>query len=194
VDETGSPHSPPPAFTVNGRIVLIADRIKAPKTGRKMPAVKKLHQESQNNSKPEYIFGHSCQAIAVVVKAAQSFFALPLACRIYEGVIFTNRDKLILLFKELALARPALLVGNAYYATAKIILPLLRDGHHLVSALKSNAVAYAPVPVPVRRKRGRPSRYGRKVRLKTLFADESAFTEVPSPFMGKKASSYAIAA
>jgi len=55
-------------FTVNGHLVLLADGIKAPKTGRKMPAVKKLHQESQNNSKPEFIFGHSCQAIAVVVK------------------------------------------------------------------------------------------------------------------------------
>ncbi len=53
------------------------------------------------------IFGHPCQVIAVVVKAAQSFFAIPLACRIHEGVIFSNRDKrtlmdkLILLFKEL---------------------------------------------------------------------------------------------
>lgn len=53
-------------LTVNGRLVLLADGIKVPKTGRKMPAVKKLHQESQNNSKPEFIFGHSCQAIAVV--------------------------------------------------------------------------------------------------------------------------------
>ena len=45
-------------FCVNDRIVLLADGIKAPKTGRKMPGVKKLHQESQNNSKPEFIFGH----------------------------------------------------------------------------------------------------------------------------------------
>ncbi|MBV5332641.1 IS4 family transposase, partial [bacterium] len=55
---------------VNGRIVLLGDGIKAPKTGRKMPGVKKLHQESQNNTKPEFIFGHSCQAIAVVTRAA----------------------------------------------------------------------------------------------------------------------------
>jgi len=43
-------------LTVNGRILLAADGIKAPKTGRKMPGVKKLHQESQNNSKPQFIF------------------------------------------------------------------------------------------------------------------------------------------
>jgi len=28
------------------------------KTGRKMPAVKKLHQQSTNNTKPEFIYGH----------------------------------------------------------------------------------------------------------------------------------------
>jgi hypothetical protein len=179
-------------FTVNGRIVLLADGIKAPKSGRKMPAVKKLHQESQNNSKPEYIFGHSCQAIAVVVKAMESFFALPLACRIHEGVISSNRDKrtlmdkLILLFKELSVSIPCVLVGDAYYATAKIILPLLRGGNHLVTALKSNAVAYETVPSPDKRKRGRPRRYGPKVRLKTLFDNPSAFTQAPSPVYGEK--------
>lgn len=126
-------------LTVNGRIILLADGIKAPKTGHKMPAVKKLHQESQNNSKPEFIFGHSCQAMAVVVRAAQSYFALPLACRIHEGLRFTNRDqrtlmdKLLLLLKELGISLPFYCVADAYYATAKIILPILRAGqqsHH----------------------------------------------------------------
>ncbi|MBE2204837.1 MAG: transposase [Chthoniobacterales bacterium] len=181
----------PLLLTVNGRIVLLADGIKAPKAGRKMPAVKKLHQESQNNSKPEYIFGHSCQALAVVVKAAESFFALPLACRIHEGVVFTNRDKrtlmdkLILLFKELGVARPCILVGDAYYATAKIILPLLRGGNHLVTALKSSAVAYEPAPSPDKRRRGRPRCYGSKIRLNTLFKDTEAFTKAPSPVYGE---------
>ncbi len=77
-------------FTINGRIVLLADGIKAPKSGRKMPAVKKLHQESQNNSKPEFIFGHSCQSVAVVVNAQNSFFALPLASQIHEGLTFSQ--------------------------------------------------------------------------------------------------------
>jgi len=56
--------------TVQGRLLLVADGLKAPKTGRKMPAVKKLHQESDNNTKPEFIFGHSCQAVAVIARAA----------------------------------------------------------------------------------------------------------------------------
>lgn len=42
---------------VNSRLVLVGDGLKVPKTGKKMPAVKLLRQESENNTKPEYIRG-----------------------------------------------------------------------------------------------------------------------------------------
>ena len=38
-------------------------------SGRKMPAVKKLHQESDSNTKPEHIFGYSCQDVAILTQA-----------------------------------------------------------------------------------------------------------------------------
>lgn len=179
-------------LTINGRIVLLADGIKAPKTGRKMPGVKKLHQESQNNTKPEFIFGHSCQAIAVVVNAASSFFALPLVCRIHEGTVFSNRsrqtllDKLVALLFTLGITLPCYLVADAYYASARIIQPLLKAGQHLVTSAKSNSVAYEPAEVPQSQRKGRPRRYGRKLKLKQLFNDESAFTDAPSPVYGER--------
>ena len=179
-------------FTVNGRIVLLADGIKAPKTGRKMPGVKKLHQESQNNSKPEYIFGHSCQAIAVVVHAAASFLAVPLAAAVHEGVIFSNRDKrtlldkLVLLLASLGITLPLYLVADRYYASGKVILPLLKLGRHLITAVRSNAVAYLPAPTPKTRGRGRPRIYGRKILLKDLFRDRRMFVSAPSPVYGER--------
>ena len=84
----------PAILRVNGMPVLAGDGIKVAKAGKKMPGVKKLHQQSDSNTKPEYIFGHSCQAIAVLTQALASVFALPLACRIQEGVVFSNRDRL----------------------------------------------------------------------------------------------------
>ena len=45
----------PGILRVNGRPVLAGDGIKVAKAGRKMPGVKKLHQESESNNKPEYI-------------------------------------------------------------------------------------------------------------------------------------------
>lgn len=179
-------------FCVNGRIVLLADGIKAPKTGRKMPGVKKLHQESQNNTKPEYIFGHSCQAIAVVARAAAGFFAVPLACAIHEGVVFTNRDKRTLLDKiaimlgSLEISLPHYLVGDIYYAAKPVIRRLHAAGQHLVSAVKSNAVAYLAPEEPTIRRRGRPRKYGRKVKLKSLFDEIGSFVTAASPVYGER--------
>ena len=45
----------PQKLRVNGRCVLVGDGIKVAKCGRKMPAVKLLHQQSESNTKPEYI-------------------------------------------------------------------------------------------------------------------------------------------
>jgi hypothetical protein len=54
---------PPPVTSESqqGYRIFIADGLKVPKEGKKMPAVKALHQESQDNSKPAFIMGHSFQ-------------------------------------------------------------------------------------------------------------------------------------
>jgi hypothetical protein len=183
-----------PAFTVGTARVCIADGLKAPKEGRKMPAVKKLHQESTNNSKAPFIFGHSFQCISLLTRTASGHaMAVPLVARICEGVVWSNRDKrtqldrLVLLFVPLASALQAvvILVADAYYASRKVILPLLRAGHHLVTRARSNAVAFEPVPRPERRRRGRPRLYGKRVRLRDLLADSEVFTSVPSPVYGE---------
>ena len=175
-----------------GRPVFLADGIKVSKAGRKMPAVKKLHQESDDNTKPEFIFGHSCQAVAAVVRAAAGHFALPLACRIHEGVVFdggdrnSQLDRLVGMILALGVPAPALLVADAYYAAAKVILPLLAAGWHLLGAVRMNAVARRPPPPAPAGRRGRRRVYGEKVRLRDLFDDPDAFTEAASPIYGEK--------
>src|ERR1039457_396037 len=88
---------------VNLKPVLVGDGIKGAKAGREMPVVKRLDQEAHSNPKPEYIFGRSCQAVAVLTQALSSLFALPLAWRIHEGTVFSNRDHRTLLDKMVLL-------------------------------------------------------------------------------------------
>ena len=182
-------------FEVNSRLVCLADGIKAPKEGRRMPGVKLLHQQSASNTKPEYIMGHSLQAISLLVHSGGGqVAAVPLTSRIHEGLVFSNRDartlldKLVTLMFSVARAweRKVLLVADAYYASAKVILPLLANGHQLLTRAKSNAVAYLAVPQPACRGKGRPKIYGEKVRLKDLAQDTSAFTCAPSPVYGER--------
>jgi hypothetical protein len=179
---------------VEGRWVILGDGLKAPKEGRQMPAVKKLHQESGNNSKPPFIRGHSFQALALLVQGPLgAVLAVPLVSRIHEGVVFSNRhrrtllDKLVTLFQQVmaVLEGPALLVADAYYASAKVIRPLRAQGHHLLTRARRSATAYYPAPRPAQPRPGRPRLYGEKVRLRDLFADPEAFVAAPSPVYGE---------
>jgi hypothetical protein len=185
----------PGILRVNGRPVLVGDGIKVAKAGRQMPGVKKLHQQSESNNKAEYIFGHSCQAVALLTQALSSVFALPLACRIHEGTVFSNRDqrtlldKMILLLDSLGLKQPLYFVADAYYASGKIVRGLLDHGNHLVTRVRSNSVAFFPAtPTPSHRPRrkGRPAKYGRKIKVTTLLNDVDQLQQAPSPVYGEK--------
>ena len=177
-----------------GRPVLLGDGIKIAKSGRKMPAVKRLHQESEGNTKPEFIMGHSVQVISMLVAAGASFFAVPLAGRIHEGVKFTNRDhrtlptKFATLVDSLAIAEPLYLVADAYYACQQIALRLRRTDSHLVSRVRRSTSAHQPVPVQVgARKRGRPRLYGQKIKLWSLFdSPTQAWQCAASPVYGER--------
>jgi hypothetical protein len=185
----------PRILRVNGIAVLVGDGLKVAKAGRKMPGVKKLHQQSESRTKPEFIFGHSCQAVAVLTQALASVFALPLACRIHEGTVFSNRDKrtlldkMILLLDSLGLLVPFYFVADAYYANGKTVRGLLAKGNHLVTRVKSNGVAYFPAsPQPANRPRlrGRPTKYGNKILIAALLRQTDQLQQAPSPVYGEQ--------
>ena len=178
---------------VDGHLVVVADGLKIGKEGRRMPGVKMLHQESQNNSKPEYIMGHSFQAIGLLVMGKQAPVCVPLASRLHEGVKLgpgdtrTLLDKLVGLLLPLAalIEKRVILLADAFYASRKVVLPLLAAGHHLVTRVRTTAVAYYPAPQPEKRGRGRPRVYGQKVCLKNSW-NLPDFVTATSPAYGEK--------
>ena len=182
----------PGIFRVNDRVVLVGDGIKAPKEGHKMPAVKSTHQESTSNSKPEYIMGHSCQALALLAGVGDYLVALPIISRIHEGLVFSNRATATLLDKMAGMACmvmptgvPAYMLFDAYYASGAFVCALLAAGHHVVTRARRNAVAYEPASTSPKKRRGRKKYYGHKIALRKLFDDETLFTEALSPCYGE---------
>ncbi|MGL6105514.1 MAG: hypothetical protein ACRC03_05250 [Romboutsia sp.] len=79
-----------PIYREGESIVLVGDGVKQSKESRKMPGVKKLHQESENSSKAEFIFGHMFGGVGVLSDAASKIFCIPLMITLHDGV--KNRD------------------------------------------------------------------------------------------------------
>ncbi len=170
---------------VGDRLVLAGDHTKIPKDGRKMPAVSTLHQDSETGTKPSYFRGHHWGAVAIVMQAYDKFFAAPAWAKIHEGLEGLeggqkNLPKTIRLVEMAqAVARGmesrAYLVLDAYFAVGPVfdaaMKELLEDEPlvHIVTRAKKNIVAYQPAPPPKKKRRGAPKKYGRKIKLMSLF-------------------------
>jgi len=75
-----------PLIKFNDRILLIGDGIKICKEAKRMPAVKRLHQDSDNSGKGEYILGHHFGYVGILTGHLNKMFCLPLHTQIHEGV------------------------------------------------------------------------------------------------------------
>ena len=138
--------------------------------------VKSLHQDSSNNSKPEWIMGHMFQSVAVLVEGVGRLFAVPLSSRIHEGLKASNRDrktlidKLALETRWLPIPKPFIFVVDAYSCAANLVRLMLNFQGHVVSVVRSNGVAFRAPTAPPVGKRGRRPKYGVKVKLSSLYA------------------------
>jgi hypothetical protein len=74
-----------PLIMIAGRALLLGDGIKVGKEARRMPAVKTLHQESDNTSKAPYIRGHHVDFVGLLVGALGKAFCVPLHAQLHEG-------------------------------------------------------------------------------------------------------------
>ena len=185
-----------PLITVGDYLIVIGDGIKIAKEARKMPGVKKLHQDSDNSGKAEYIFGHHHGVIGILAGSVKKLFCVPLAAEIHEGMQkirgLEDKDdptptgepvKASLITSMTAMAcnlvknldRKCILVLDAFFAagTAFLAIEGLVDAEgkrllHLITRAKGNVVAFQG-PEPKRGRRGRPPVYGRRVPLAELF-------------------------
>lgn len=192
-----------PLVTLNGHLLMVGDGIKISKEAKKMPGVKKLHQESENSGKASFIFGHHFGVVGLLAGTAKSIFCIPVMAEIHEGVekLRTFQGKqapvvngkqsvtIVTLMLSLAgslarhLARPCLLILDAYYAVGPTFL-LAKECFdetgqrllHVVTRAKDDVVGYTGPPPPKgKRGKGHPPVWGKKVKLREQFhrrADE----------------------
>ena len=75
-----------PIIKEMGYAILIGDGVKQSKEGKRMPGVKKIHKESGNSKKSEYMFGHMFGAIGVLIGNETKKYCTPISIRIHDGV------------------------------------------------------------------------------------------------------------
>lgn len=164
--------------------LFIIDAIKTPKAGKKMPGVRLQHQESDDNSKPEYIMGHFWGAVCQVITGNEHNFAVPLRFQIQNGIKTSPSDSKSVVEKMAdlvieTLPVPSIIVADAYYSCRQFITSLKEKGHDFIGKVRSNAVGYQRFfPGITKPHPGRPKKYGEKVKLSSLFKDKRKFKTI----------------
>jgi hypothetical protein len=205
----------PEAFRLHGRFVYVGDAINVPKDGRHMPAVKRLHQESENNDKPTWIRGHFFGAVGILVGKPGAMFHLPLRYQLHDGIVESDdnasiadsddstpvadsddgapddgtpiadskRTRLTIVSRMSALIRavaigPAYVILDAYYASRALLNECKAATIDVITRVRSTTVGHLPLPKPQEeRGRGRPRKWGNRVKLSSLFAESDTFTQ-----------------
>ena len=180
-----------PVYKVRGRVVLAGDGVKQSKEGYHMPGVKKMVQESETQSKGEFIFGHLFGAVGVLIGRRDQKFCLPLKVNIQDGIraaagwansrisaeshilqmirngfeAAASFGKSVLLLDRYFLSVPALHLLNKLNEERKEELLTI------VTKAKKNCTAYQLPPPREQGKKGRPLKKGNPVKIMSLFND-----------------------
>ncbi len=202
-----------PLSKCRNRIILVGDGVKQSKEARKMPGVKKMTQESETCSKPQFIHGHLFGALGVVARTASKRFCIPLKINIQDGlgsasewagaseIVDISGSNHIEQMVEAAF-EAAKVMGKSYllldrYFLSKTALNLMDrlnleansdEGNlvEIVTKAKNNCSAFMK-PLPKRPgTKGRPPKRGKMVHLWDLFNCEERFTETCVRLYGKR--------
>jgi len=147
-------------YRIKGERVYVADGIKVAKEGRKMPGVKRLHQESEDVSKPQWIRGHYFNGLSILLSAGGTCFAVPLILRLQDGLMAQSPSvtpkrkgkKATLVTKMADLCTSyantgSYVVLDSYFACAPVLKRFRRHCLHLISRVRCSTVAHAPFSV-----------------------------------------------
>lgn len=199
VKETGE------IYLENGLAVIVGDGVKQPKEAKKMPGVKRHHQESGDSSKAELIYGHQFGAIGVLAGTSEKLYCIPLEATIQNGVNEIKRceepeyeeiSHVVQMVKnaceETKILGRSILLLDRYFMTEPALTALNEyEKEHgksldIITRAKLSALAYEKAPGKTGR-RGRPRKKGEDVKIINLFSEcKDEFKEETVELYGKK--------
>jgi len=180
-------------YRVAGKPVTVGDGVKKSKEGRKISCVKKLHQESENSGKAEYIHGQMFGAVGVILNNFGKFFCCLLSMRFHDGNEVVGKwagdekaeysHVVRLIYEAFAIfviaGVPSILLLDSYFLSipAMEAYKILTEqhGNFMTIVTRGTAINVAFEEPPGRTgKRGAPRKKGKKVKLIELFESEKS--------------------
>ena len=152
------------------------DQTFAEKTGKKFDGADIFFDHTSERN----ILGHCIfmQGILVPVPAS-GWTCIPVEASLYVREKTINEQNLKIEYRKMIpvavemaknlakiVTKPLTIVADAFFYKKSFFKTLHDDGVSVVTRCRSDAVAYRPAPKPAKKKRGRPRKFGEKIKLR----------------------------
>ena len=190
---------------IDDRILILGDGIKAAGETSRTPCAKRLHQESGDTTKPEFIHGHLFGCLGVVIGNDVKRYALPISMKIHDGCKpilqwteseYADDSHVTRLVREACktaciFKKQAFLIMDRYFLSVPALKTIaeetIKNGVSFITLITSAKGDPAAFEQPKPRKgRGRKAIKGKKVHPKEFFETKAdQFTETELCLYGK---------
>jgi hypothetical protein len=189
------------------RILLGIDDTPTPRYGPEVEGAGIHRNPVAGPDGAKFVYGHVWVTLSALVRHKRwATIGLPLLAKMYVRakdianvpahyhVQFQNKllqaAKLVQWAQDCCkrLAKELWIVTDGGFTKAGFLRPVIAAGVTLVSRLRSDACLYEPVKPVEKRKRGRPRKYGQRIRLGNKAADKFGWCRVKATLYGRQVS------
>jgi hypothetical protein len=132
------------------------------------------HEHSRKTNCPEFVWAQCLVTLGVSVLGSSGVaMALPIISRLVPQT--GNRNKLriaLVLIRAIAgvVNKPVRVLFDSWFMRARLVLPLLRRGIHVIAQARIDTALFLPPPKQDRPRRGRPRKYGERLSKEAIEA------------------------
>ena len=179
------------------RLVVSEDSTYAKKSGKKMFGVDFFLDTSNGNKGSKWVRAHCWMVLTAMLEfPGLGWVHFPLRCGMFvrkktadaSGNTFIPMLEVALVLIRLTFPAERFsltVVADSFFAKKKFAGELVSMGHHVVTRLRKDAVGFE-IPLPQeKRQRGRPKKFGKKVKFSSLLDDPGAARKMTVHVYGK---------
>lgn len=169
-------------FIIHGKLLMAVDTTLTAKNSDKMFGTQKWKNHSGNADAGQYVSGHHWGLLGIIGKFLNTrYICFPLLMRIITGkkvnyqwicgetgiqrMTFWDVVHAMILEINQWIGYEVRVVVDAYFSNNSFIAPLMAKGVAVITRLRGNAVAYLDFEQPAVRKRGRPRKKGKQIKV-----------------------------
>ena len=183
------------------RVLMAIDDSPTPRYGPKVAGAGIHRNPTPTPDGKKFIYGHVWVTLSAIARHKNfGTIGLPLLARMYVkakdiktiGLSFKTKTEQAVELSKWAynccrnLGKRLWIVTDGGFTRASFLKPVIKMGAVVVTRLRKDAVLYAELKQPRKRKRGRPRKYGKRIKLNNVVKSSDGWFKVKAFLYGKQ--------